>query len=102
MKARLPVKSRLTKKMNKDIKEQSAIVVRELIARDTQKIVRRTLKMFCVALNREFGFGKTRLNKVLATYFSLMEKEDEETFAQHLDRAAIDELGLKFEREQEE
>lgn len=101
MKCRVPVQSRLTKKMNKDIKEQSEIVVRELIAKDTQKIVRKTLKMCCVALNREYGFGKARLDKLLDTYFKLVAEEDEDNFAYHLDKVVIDELGLKFEREEE-
>lgn len=102
MKCRLPNKFKLTKKENQLIHEESHRVVMQLMGKETERIVRKTLKMCCVALNREFGFGKTRLNKVLATYFSLMEKEDEETFAQHLDKVVIDELELKFEREQEE
>lgn len=46
-------------------------------------------------------FGKARLDKLLDTYFKLVAEEDEDNFAYHLDKVVIDELGLKFEREEE-
>lgn len=73
----------------------------QLMGKETERIVRKTLKMFCVALNREYGFGKARLDKLLDTYFKLVAEEDEDNFAYHLDKVVIDELGLKFEREEE-
>jgi len=101
MKCRLPNKFKLTKKENQLIHEESHRVVMKLMGKETERIVRKTLKICCVALNRQYGFGKDRLNKLLATYFSLVESENEDTFAYHLDKVVIDELGLKFEREEE-
>lgn len=101
MKCRLPNKYKLTKKENQLIHEESHRVVMQLMGKETEKIVRKTLKMCCVALNREYGFGKARLDKLLNTYFKLGAEEDEDNFAYHLDKVVIDELGLKFEREEE-
>lgn len=79
MKCRLPNKYKLTKKENQLIYKESHRVVMELMGKETERIVRKTLKMVCVALNRQYGFGKDRLNKLLATYFSLVESENEDT-----------------------
>ena len=66
---------------------------------ETQQIVRRYMKLTCVALNERFGFGKGRLGDLLqeVTQLSVLADTDEEYWT-HVDRR-IHQLGLDFERE---
>ena len=67
----------------------------------TQQVgsARRVFKLFCVALNEEYGFGKFRLSKVLSKVTSVCEeKNNDPIFWTHVDKV-IEQIGLEFIKE---
>lgn len=98
MKCRLPAKNRLTKKQAKACEEYSA----EQVRKEEKHCVRRLFKLFCWTLNRDFGFGKNRLMKLLFSVSELSAKHEiDEVFWEHCDRY-LNEIGLDFEPEEYE
>ena len=97
MKARMPLRNKLTKRTQEDM---IALAEQELNKKQFG-FTRRLFKAFCYCLNRDFGFGKVRLEKLIDSVNKLMnEVLTDECFWEHLDRVIIDELGIEFEREE--
>ena len=97
MKARVPLKNKFTKRTQKDM---LALAEQEL-SRKQYGFTRRLFKAFCYCLNRDFGFGKQRLELLINSVNELMnEVLTDEAFWEHLDKVTIDELGIEFEREE--
>lgn len=91
MKARM----KLNNKIQKKIKEE----VRAEYDRQGQDLTRRHIKLMCVALNEQFGFGKNRLMKLIQAYGDLgEERKEDEVFWSHIDRY-IEQIGLDFPKE---
>ena len=91
MKARMKV----DKKIQALIKEE----VKAEYDRQGQELSRRHIKLFCVALNEEFGFGKERLLKFIKKYGDLSaERKEDEVFWTHIDRH-LESIGLDFPKE---
>jgi hypothetical protein len=60
---------------------------------------RRVFKLFCVALNEQYGFGKKRLSNVLGRVTAVCEeKKNDPVFWTHVDRV-IEQIGLEFQKE---
>lgn len=97
MKAHIPLKYKLTKQTQKDM---LALAEQEL-SKKQFGFTRRLFKAFCYCLNRDFGFGKKRLESLIDSVNKMMnEVLTDEAFWEHLDRVVIDELGIEFEREE--
>ena len=97
MKARIPLRNKFTKRTQKDM---LALAEQEL-SKKQFGFTRRLFKTFCYCLNRDFGFGKKRLEFLIDSVNKLMnEVPTDEAFWEHLDRVVIDELGIEFEREE--
>lgn len=90
MKARIPGKRALSK--------STKAAVEDYIDTYEKEVTRRHLKLACVALNTEFGFGKERLGKFLMKMNGLM---GDELLWWHIDKLLIDQVGLEFDREGE-
>lgn len=94
MKARIP--GRVTKRQEGVIREK----VRDEYQRQGAEMSRRIFKLFCVALNKEFGFGKNRLSKLMSEISALSnEKQHDEVFWSHMDKVIIEQIGIDFPRE---
>ena len=90
MKARIPGRRALLKPDKK--------AVRDYVDQYQKDVTRRLLKLACVALHLEFGFGKDRLGRFLMKMNSLM---GDELLWWHVDKLLIDQIGLEFDREGE-
>lgn len=99
MKARIPAAARLSKRQMSALREAAD----EAVKQREQERIRRLFKLMCLSLNETYGFGKRRLECVLGQISDLAEEHDrDEVYWAHVDRAVIDGLGVKFEREVEE
>ena len=64
-----------------------------------QDLSRRHIKLMCVVLNEQFGFGKERLLKLVRAYGDLSEeRKEDEIFWSHIDRY-LERIGLDFPKE---
>ena len=89
-----------SKKEQKYIEKVAAMAAKEKLQEQQHGFTRRFYKLICYTLNREFGFGKGRLMKIINSINrTLTEHRDDVMFWNHLDRVVIDELGVEFERE---
>ena len=91
MKARVSIDKKTKQRINDEVKAE--------YDRQGQDLSRRHIKLFCVALNQEFGFGKKRLLRLIQAYGDLgAERKDDEIFWYHIDRH-LEQIGLDFPRE---
>ena len=58
MKARIPNSAKLTKKQLQAAESYS----RQVVKTDQERLLRRYFKLMCYVLNRNFGFGSSRLS----------------------------------------
>ena len=82
MKARIPG-SRALLKPDKQ-------AVRDYVDQHQKDVTRRLLKLACVSLHLEFGFGKDRLGRVLNNMKSQLGGE---LLGGHIDKLLIDQVG---------
>ena len=90
MKARIPGRRALLKPDKK--------AVRDYVDQHQKDVTRRLLKLACVTLRLEFGFGKDRLGRFLMKMNGLM---GDELLWWHVVKLLIDQIGLEFDREGE-
>lgn len=90
MKARIPGSRALLKPDKK--------AVRDYVDQHQKDVARRLLKLACVTLHLEFGFGKDRLGRFLMKMNGLM---GDDLLWWHVDKLLIDQIGLEFDREGE-
>lgn len=91
MKARVSIDKKTRQRINDEVKAE--------FDRQGQELSRRHIKLFCVALNEQFGFGKDRLLKLVQAYGDLgAERKDDEIFWSHIDRY-LERIGLDFPKE---
>ena len=85
----------IDKKTHNRIKEE----IKAEYDRQGQDLTRRHIKLMCVVLNNNFGFGKDRLLKLVQAYGDLAsERKDDEIFWSHIDRY-LERIGLDFPKE---
>lgn len=77
--------------------------VRELIQKEhreqSEGNVRRTIKLLCLALHEEFGFGALRCGRLVARVNALAEeRQTDPVYWAHVDRVMA-QMGLKFKPE---
>jgi hypothetical protein len=91
MKARIGIDKKTKQKISQEVKAE--------YDRQGQELSRRHIKLFCIALNENFGFGKDRLIKLVQAYGDLgAERQDDEIFWTHIDRK-LEQMGLDFPKE---
>lgn len=96
MRARIP----LSGKLKRDALAEIRVAVNREQEKQAKAQVRRFFKLTAVVLNDEFGFGATRLTKLLIKFNELVkESSEDEIFWEHIDRQVIDRLGFDFERD---
>ena len=92
MKAHIPV--------SKSVRKEIDRLTDEYLKDHKEGFKRRVLKAVYYTLNREYGFGKTRIQRLDAALWELMnEAQTDEAFFEHIDRVVIDELGVDLKRE---
>lgn len=92
MKARIPADKKLT--------SREKLACEEYVRVKEGGATRRLLKLMCVALHKE-GFGTMRLGRVLDEMNAMINQKDEILWW-HIDKLVIDQLGIAFEREEED
>ena len=92
--------SRVDAATRKEIKRLADQYADESVAERKNGFMRRVLKAVYYTLNREYGFGKTRIKRLDTALWELMQGAmEDEAFFEHLDRVVIDELGVELKRE---
>lgn len=73
MKARLPISNKMKSQVRQEVAKE--------YERKGQEATRRIFKLFCIALNEKYGFGKNRLLSVLQEVECLsIESQQDEVF----------------------
>lgn len=84
---------------SKQQKEAIRNLVDEELKRQRESSTRRLLKLVCVALHEEFGFGKDRLYRLGRMVNQLTaEHEHDEIYWTHVDNA-LRQIGISFDPE---
>lgn len=84
--------NKVSKSFRKEIRAEVAGHFKE----QSNAMTRRVFKLFCVSLHQEFGFGKDRLNRLIAKVEDIgAEREQDEVFWGHVDKYCKV-LGLDF------
>ena len=87
MKAHTPISSKMRTRL---IEEQEKLM---------KNVIRRFLKIICVTLNEEFGFGSQRLARLILQFADIAEVfPTDEEYWYHIDER-LKQLGLEFEDE---
>lgn len=91
------------RQISKAEKDRIARLARENVAEWLRKneaaLTRRVLKIVCVSLNEDFGFGAERLSKLVgAVNKTTKEWDDNPVFWTMIDRR-LEQIGIPFERE---
>lgn len=96
MKARIPAANKVSAKQREAIRE---LVAAEL-EKEKQGTTRRIMKMYCAALNEQFGFGQQRLFRLVNAVLEMLnEHADDEIFWARLDRK-LHQIGMDFQDEE--
>lgn len=86
------IRPRVTSRQREAIRAEAE----KRVQAETEQIVRQYMKLTCVALNEQFGFGQRRLEALIAEVIRLADISDtDEEFWTHIDRR-IRQLGLEF------
>ena len=95
MKARYQASGITTKQQKEAIRN----LVAEELERQRNSSTRRLLKLVCISLHKEFGFGKERLYRLGRMVNQLTaEHEDDEIYWTHVDQA-LEQIGITFDPE---
>lgn len=93
------MKARIPPKFSKEQKAAIRDVVADELIKQTEEVMGRFFKLMCVQLNEEFGFGYSRLAKLITRIGDMSrEHENDEVFWTHIDQR-IQQIGLPFEPE---
>ena len=91
------MKARMT--LDKTTRERINLEVKAEYDKQGQDLSRRHIKLMCVVLNEQFGFGKERLLKLVRAYGDVSEeRKEDEIFWSHIDRY-LERIGLDFPKE---
>ena len=100
MNVRLNAWDNLTNKQQKELDEYVKNKGLEIYQTESEGDFRRYYKLVAVALNNKFGFGKKRILEVFDKISELSrQREKDEVFWAHMDKIVINQIGLKFDRE---
>jgi hypothetical protein len=73
--------------------------VAEWLKKNEEHIVRRKLKIVCIALNDEFGFGAKRLAKLIFAINRISKEWDDNPCYWTMVDRRLEQMGLPFEKE---
>lgn len=100
MNARINAKQRLTPKEQKELDRYIFEKAMEIYNDEGMGLMRRCYKTMAIALNEQFGFGKSRLMKLFDRTSDIAKtREHDEIYWHHVDNVLINQIGLEFERE---
>ena len=90
------IRPRVTSRQREAIRAEAE----KRVQAEPEQIVRRYMKLTCIALNEQFGFGQRRLEALMAEIIRMSDiSETDEEFWTHVDRR-IRQLGLEFLEEE--
>lgn len=88
------------KRLDKQTQLRMKIEIQKELEKQRDDNVRRIFKLFCVALNQQYGFGKIRSTRLISKVAELIEQsKTDEIFWYHIDKKVIDDIGILFDRE---
>lgn len=98
MKARVP---QLSNRQRKLAKQEIDILIQDAWEEKEEKVnkdlTRRILKTFVYVMYNEFGWGRTRLIRLINAFTRRMEESDtDEVYWEHTDRVVMDHLKIDF------
>ena len=89
----------ITKAEKDHIKMLARQNVAEWLRKNESAITRRIIKIMCIALNEEFGFGAERLSRLVKSINNTTEEwHDNPVFWTDVDRR-LEQIGIPFEKE---
>ena len=90
------IRPRVTNRMQKAIQAEA----KKSVQTEKEAIVRQYMKLTCIALNEQFGFGQRRLEALIAEIIRLSDiSETDEEFWTHVDQR-LQQLGIEFLEEE--
>lgn len=90
------MKAHYNRPVSNKMKSQVKVEVGKEVRKQAGDLTRRLFKLFCLALNKQYGFGKDRLATVLQMVNDLsVEKETDEVFWSHVDER-MQQIGIPF------
>ena len=88
------------KRLDRQTQLRMRIEIQKELEKQRDENVRRIFKLFCVALNQKYGFGKIRSTRLITKVAELIEQsKTDEIFWHHIDKKVIDQIGMQFDRE---
>jgi hypothetical protein len=88
------------KRLDRQTERRMKIEIQKELEKQRDENVRRIFKLFCVALNQQYGFGKIRSTRLIMKVAELIEQsKTDEIFWYHIDKKVIDSMGILFDRE---
>lgn len=94
MKCRVPYYRTANEK--KAIRDEIMVEYRKIEAEKRREMAERCLKIFIYVLNRDWHFGKKRVNEFYKACGKLLEEAyNDEVFWEHVDKVVIDYLEIK-------
>ena len=100
MNARIRARQRLSGKEQKELNEYIFKNAFEIYKNESMGLMRRCYKAIAVALNEQFGFGKSRLMKLYDKVKEIaIKRNEDEIYWKHIDDVVINQIGIDFERE---
>lgn len=92
MKARIPP--------SRQVKREAYRVTLDYIEKGRDNVTRRFFKLFMCVMHEDFGFGVSRLNRLVKRVNELTAQgEKNPIFWKEIDHTVIDYMGIPFERE---
>ena len=93
------MKARIKPQFNKKQKAAIRDAVAEEMRKQGESSIRRMMKLMCVSLNEDFGFGAGRLSRVIECISELSEEyENDEVYWEHVDKR-LAQIGIPFDPE---
>ena len=93
------MKARYRFQLSKEQMETAKQVAHEEFRKEGLEYARRLQKIFCIALNERFGFGKERLMRFIEEVDKISEEHmDDEIFWVHADKR-LDQIGIPYPHE---
>lgn len=103
MRARLSPVASLNAKQREALQEFILKQGEEIFESQSITLINRMMKLFSVALNEQYGFGKQRLSNLIDHVSKLSsERKDDPIFWRHVDFVVIKQIGLDFKPESED
>lgn len=86
---------------SRQMKREAYRVTMDYIEKERNNVTRRFFKLFMCVMHDDFGFGVSRLNRLVHRVNELSaEAENNPIFWKEIDHTVIDYMGIPFDREE--